>query len=160
MILGSHWPGKENATFFFKVLKKKVKHPFYPTVDIECHSFFFFPPGVRESHQISIFKIIASILHLGNVEIQAERDGESCRVSVSYLPAREITCAHFTLPLQFCTTEMPLHLEDIHRLFILKSNGFCFLADNFLKEQILFKSAAIKVLSLRAGNLGFIQNSF
>ncbi|XP_002697867.2 unconventional myosin-Vb isoform X2 [Bos taurus] len=37
--------------------------------------------GVRESHQISIFKIIASILHLGNVEIQAERDGESCRVS-------------------------------------------------------------------------------
>ncbi|KAM7228907.1 hypothetical protein CapIbe_020195 [Capra ibex] len=37
--------------------------------------------GVRESHQISIFKIIASILHLGNVEIEAERDGESCRVS-------------------------------------------------------------------------------
>ncbi|KAB0379092.1 hypothetical protein FD755_010670 [Muntiacus reevesi] len=37
--------------------------------------------GVRESHQISIFKIIASILHLGNVEIQAERDGDSCRVS-------------------------------------------------------------------------------
>ncbi|XP_070308671.1 unconventional myosin-Vb isoform X1 [Odocoileus virginianus] len=37
--------------------------------------------GVRESHQISIFKIIASILHLGNVEIQAERDAESCRVS-------------------------------------------------------------------------------
>lgn len=112
---------------------------------------------MRESHQISIFKIIASILHLGNVEIQAERDGESCRVSVSCPPAWEITCAHFTLPLQFCTTEMPLHLEDIHRLFILKSNGFCFLADNFLKEQILFKSAAIKVLSLRAGNLGFIQ---
>ncbi|XP_051825591.1 unconventional myosin-Vb [Antechinus flavipes] len=37
--------------------------------------------GVRESHQISIFKIIASILHLGNVEIQAERDGESCSIS-------------------------------------------------------------------------------
>uniref|UniRef100_A0A8C0LVN9 Unconventional myosin-Vb n=1 Tax=Canis lupus dingo TaxID=286419 RepID=A0A8C0LVN9_CANLU len=37
--------------------------------------------GVRESHQISIFKIIASILHLGNVEIQAERDGDSCSVS-------------------------------------------------------------------------------
>lgn len=142
----SHWPGKENETFFFKVLKKKVKHPFYPTVDIECHSFIFFFPGVRESHQISIFKIIASILHLGNVEIQAERDGESCRVSVSCPPAREITCAHFTLSLQFCTTEMSLHLEDIHRLFILKSNGFCFLADNFLKEQILFKSAAIKIL--------------
>ncbi|XP_059977165.1 unconventional myosin-Vb isoform X2 [Lagenorhynchus albirostris] len=37
--------------------------------------------GVRESHQINIFKIIASILHLGNVEIQAERDGESCSIS-------------------------------------------------------------------------------
>ncbi|XP_005866307.1 PREDICTED: unconventional myosin-Vb isoform X1 [Myotis brandtii] len=37
--------------------------------------------GVRESHQISIFKIIASILHLGNVEIQAERQDDSCSVS-------------------------------------------------------------------------------
>ncbi|KAM8960932.1 unconventional myosin-Vb [Pelodytes ibericus] len=33
--------------------------------------------GVKESHQMSIFKIIASILHLGNVDIQSERDGES-----------------------------------------------------------------------------------
>ncbi|XP_036274807.1 unconventional myosin-Vb isoform X2 [Pipistrellus kuhlii] len=37
--------------------------------------------GVRESHQMSIFKIIASILHLGNVEIQAERQDDSCSVS-------------------------------------------------------------------------------
>uniref|UniRef100_G1RLP1 Myosin VB n=1 Tax=Nomascus leucogenys TaxID=61853 RepID=G1RLP1_NOMLE len=37
--------------------------------------------GVRESHQMSIFKIIASILHLGSVEIQAERDGDSCSIS-------------------------------------------------------------------------------
>ncbi|XP_007486729.1 unconventional myosin-Vb isoform X1 [Monodelphis domestica] len=37
--------------------------------------------GVRESYQINIFKIIASILHLGNVEIQAERDGDSCSIS-------------------------------------------------------------------------------
>uniref|UniRef100_A0AAY4CN59 Myosin VB n=1 Tax=Denticeps clupeoides TaxID=299321 RepID=A0AAY4CN59_9TELE len=37
--------------------------------------------GVKESHQMSIFKIIASILHLGNVEICSERDGESCRIS-------------------------------------------------------------------------------
>ncbi|CAH2296742.1 unconventional myosin-Vb isoform X2 [Pelobates cultripes] len=34
--------------------------------------------GVKESHQMSIFKIIASILHLGNVNIESERDGESC----------------------------------------------------------------------------------
>ncbi|XP_040840603.1 unconventional myosin-Vb [Ochotona curzoniae] len=37
--------------------------------------------GVRESHQMSIFKIIASILHLGSVEIQSERDGDSCSIS-------------------------------------------------------------------------------
>ncbi|XP_039767426.1 unconventional myosin-Vb isoform X2 [Ornithorhynchus anatinus] len=37
--------------------------------------------GVREAHQMNIFKIIASILHLGNVDIQAERDGEACSIS-------------------------------------------------------------------------------
>ncbi|XP_058850980.1 unconventional myosin-Vb isoform X2 [Acipenser ruthenus] len=37
--------------------------------------------GVKEAHQISIFKIIASILHLGNVEVRAERDGDSCSIS-------------------------------------------------------------------------------
>ncbi|XP_035247221.1 unconventional myosin-Vb isoform X3 [Anguilla anguilla] len=37
--------------------------------------------GVKESHQLSIYKIVASILHLGNVEILSERDGESCHVS-------------------------------------------------------------------------------
>uniref|UniRef100_A0A8C2K859 Unconventional myosin-Vb n=1 Tax=Cyprinus carpio TaxID=7962 RepID=A0A8C2K859_CYPCA len=37
--------------------------------------------GVKESHQMSIFKIIASILHLGNVEIVSERDGESCHIN-------------------------------------------------------------------------------
>ncbi|XP_018416500.1 PREDICTED: unconventional myosin-Vb [Nanorana parkeri] len=33
--------------------------------------------GVKESHQMSIFKIIASILHLGNVQVLSERDGEA-----------------------------------------------------------------------------------
>ncbi|XP_051533560.1 unconventional myosin-Vb isoform X2 [Myxocyprinus asiaticus] len=37
--------------------------------------------GVKEVHQLSIFKIIASILHLGNVEIVSERDGESCHIN-------------------------------------------------------------------------------
>ncbi|XP_026794401.1 unconventional myosin-Vb isoform X1 [Pangasianodon hypophthalmus] len=37
--------------------------------------------GVKENHQMSIFKIIASILHLGNVEIVSERDGESCHIA-------------------------------------------------------------------------------
>ncbi|KAL0965691.1 hypothetical protein UPYG_G00284510 [Umbra pygmaea] len=37
--------------------------------------------GVKDSNQNSIFKIIASILHLGNVAICSERDGESCRIS-------------------------------------------------------------------------------
>ncbi|KAK1883721.1 Unconventional myosin-Vb [Dissostichus eleginoides] len=37
--------------------------------------------GIKESSQSSIFKVVASILHLGNIEICAERDGESCHVS-------------------------------------------------------------------------------
>ncbi|KAM4807530.1 unconventional myosin-Vb isoform 2-T2 [Rhinophrynus dorsalis] len=37
--------------------------------------------GVKESHQMGIFKIIASILHLGNIQIQSERDGDSSNLS-------------------------------------------------------------------------------
>ncbi|XP_031750785.1 unconventional myosin-Vb isoform X2 [Xenopus tropicalis] len=37
--------------------------------------------GVKETHQMGIFKIVASILHLGNVAIQTEREGESCNLS-------------------------------------------------------------------------------
>ncbi|XP_032425079.1 unconventional myosin-Vb isoform X1 [Xiphophorus hellerii] len=37
--------------------------------------------GIKESSQSNIFKIMASILHLGNVEIVSERDGESCHVA-------------------------------------------------------------------------------
>uniref|UniRef100_A0A4W6FEI3 Myosin VB n=1 Tax=Lates calcarifer TaxID=8187 RepID=A0A4W6FEI3_LATCA len=37
--------------------------------------------GIKESSQINIFRVIASILHLGNIEICPERDGESCHVS-------------------------------------------------------------------------------
>ncbi|CAJ0958656.1 unnamed protein product [Ranitomeya imitator] len=45
---------------------------------------------VKESHQMSIFKIIAAILHLGNVEIISERDGES-----SSLPKGDEHLNHF-----------------------------------------------------------------
>ncbi|XP_056399957.1 unconventional myosin-Vb isoform X2 [Hyla sarda] len=37
--------------------------------------------GVKESHQMSIFRIIASILHLGNIEVISERDGDSSSLS-------------------------------------------------------------------------------
>ncbi|KAJ6662961.1 hypothetical protein lerEdw1_010782 [Lerista edwardsae] len=37
--------------------------------------------GVKESHQMAIFKILAAILHLGNLDIESERDGESCSIS-------------------------------------------------------------------------------
>ncbi|XP_078127803.1 unconventional myosin-Vb isoform X1 [Sander vitreus] len=37
--------------------------------------------GIKDVSQSSIFKVVASILHLGNIEICSERDGESCRVS-------------------------------------------------------------------------------
>lgn len=37
--------------------------------------------GIKDSSQISIFKVMASILHLGNVDICSERDGEACHIS-------------------------------------------------------------------------------
>lgn len=33
---------------------------------------------------MTIFRIIAAILHLGNLKIQGERDGEVCSVSVGH----------------------------------------------------------------------------
>ncbi|NXC72485.1 MYO5B protein, partial [Anhinga anhinga] len=37
--------------------------------------------GVNEAHQKIVFRIIAAILHLGNVEIHEERDGDICSIS-------------------------------------------------------------------------------
>ncbi|XP_039176419.1 unconventional myosin-Vb-like isoform X2 [Crotalus tigris] len=37
--------------------------------------------GVKESYQTTIFKILAAILHLGNVDFRSERDGESCSIT-------------------------------------------------------------------------------
>ncbi|XP_077441918.1 unconventional myosin-Vb isoform X2 [Vanacampus margaritifer] len=46
--------------------------------------------GIKDASQNAIFKVLAAILHLGNVEIFAERDGESCHVS-----SADIHLAHF-----------------------------------------------------------------
>lgn len=39
--------------------------------------------GIKDASQNAIFKVLAAILHLGNIEINADRGGESCHVSVS-----------------------------------------------------------------------------
>ncbi|XP_010190593.1 PREDICTED: unconventional myosin-Vb, partial [Mesitornis unicolor] len=39
------------------------------------------PIGVKECHQTTIFRIIAAILHLGNLDIHAERDGDASYIS-------------------------------------------------------------------------------
>ncbi|NWW87024.1 MYO5B protein, partial [Rhynochetos jubatus] len=36
--------------------------------------------GVKESHQMAIFRIIAAILHLGNLEIKADREDDVCSI--------------------------------------------------------------------------------
>ncbi|KAM9734447.1 unconventional myosin-Vb [Menidia menidia] len=36
--------------------------------------------GIKDSSQSIIFRVVASILHLGNVEICSDRDGESCHI--------------------------------------------------------------------------------
>ncbi|XP_075302633.1 unconventional myosin-Vb isoform X2 [Opisthocomus hoazin] len=50
-------------------------------VDFEKTRHAFSLLGVKEFHQMTIFRIIAAILHLGNLEIQAERDGDACSIS-------------------------------------------------------------------------------
>ncbi|TNN44919.1 Unconventional myosin-Vb [Liparis tanakae] len=42
--------------------------------------------GIKEASQSSIFKVVASILHLGNINISLDRGGDSCHVSVSAPP--------------------------------------------------------------------------
>uniref|UniRef100_H3C616 Myosin VB n=1 Tax=Tetraodon nigroviridis TaxID=99883 RepID=H3C616_TETNG len=42
---------------------------------------FVFFLGIKDSTQNNVFKIIASILHLGNIEICSERDEDSCHIS-------------------------------------------------------------------------------
>ncbi|KAM6229611.1 LOW QUALITY PROTEIN: unconventional myosin-Vb [Porphyrio hochstetteri] len=37
--------------------------------------------GVKDYHQMTIFRIIAAILHLGNLELKAEQGGDSCSIS-------------------------------------------------------------------------------
>ncbi|XP_076613932.1 unconventional myosin-Vb isoform X1 [Chaetodon auriga] len=37
--------------------------------------------GIKDSSQSSVFKVVASILHLGNIEICPERDGDSCHIA-------------------------------------------------------------------------------
>ncbi|XP_072430500.1 unconventional myosin-Vb isoform X3 [Chiloscyllium punctatum] len=37
--------------------------------------------GVKDAHQMNIYRVIASILHLGNVEIVSERDVDTCGVA-------------------------------------------------------------------------------
>ncbi|XP_051866107.1 unconventional myosin-Vb isoform X2 [Pristis pectinata] len=37
--------------------------------------------GVKDAHQMNIYRVIASILHLGNVEIISERDVDTCGIA-------------------------------------------------------------------------------
>lgn len=48
----------------------------------QCVGIYVWFSGVKDSTQGSVFKIIASILHLGNIEICSERDGDSCSIPV------------------------------------------------------------------------------
>ncbi|XP_069779986.1 unconventional myosin-Vb isoform X2 [Narcine bancroftii] len=40
--------------------------------------------GVKDAHQMNIYRVIASILHLGNVEIVSERDVDTCGINKKY----------------------------------------------------------------------------
>lgn len=79
--------------------RKEIKHCKHLQINLtSCFIFLcdnqlsIVPAGVKESHQMTIFRIIAAILHLGNLKIQGERDGEVCSVSVG--DPQESGCAH------------------------------------------------------------------
>lgn len=72
-------------------LRRKSNTASHLQINLKSHFIFccnnqlsIVPAGVKESHQMTIFRIIAAILHLGNLEIQGERDGEVCNVSVGH----------------------------------------------------------------------------
>lgn len=46
------------------------------------HLLICYIPGISESYQMGIFRILAGILHLGNVGF-ASRDSDSCTIPVS-----------------------------------------------------------------------------
>ncbi|XP_068032179.1 unconventional myosin-Vb [Anomalospiza imberbis] len=49
--------------------------------DFEKTRYAFTLLGVKESHQMTIFRIIAAILHLGNLKIREEQDEDVCSIS-------------------------------------------------------------------------------
>lgn len=79
---------------------KEIKHCKHLQIDLKSCFIFpcdnqpsIVPAGVKESHQMTIFRIIAAILHLGNLEVLGERDGESCSVSVGHPQGWGAWCA-------------------------------------------------------------------
>ena len=77
------------------------------------HTFLFYCPvflvGISESDQMEIYQILASILHLSNVEIKDQSaDRSSISVITDYTWTRFLFLLYFTL--EYC-------IEDVLRLF-------------------------------------------
>uniref|UniRef100_A0A8C4JX91 Myosin VA n=1 Tax=Dromaius novaehollandiae TaxID=8790 RepID=A0A8C4JX91_DRONO len=75
-------------TYFFLSLPNKIFHQLQLLVlYFSLHSKYFIHPlsGISDSYQMGIFRILAGILHLGNVEF-ASRDADSCTIPPKHEP--------------------------------------------------------------------------
>lgn len=64
---------------------------------LSIQNVLFIISGISDSYQMGIFRILAGILHLGNVEF-ASRDSDSCAVPVSSGWAQVVVSALTILP--------------------------------------------------------------
>uniref|UniRef100_A0A673ZRS2 Myosin VB n=1 Tax=Salmo trutta TaxID=8032 RepID=A0A673ZRS2_SALTR len=78
--------------------------------------------GVNDSNQSSIFRIIASILHLGNVEICSERDGDSCHILLK--PSKHIYAHMFDWIVEYVNKSLHTSSKQHSFIGVLDIYGF------------------------------------
>ncbi|KAG7219021.1 hypothetical protein INR49_005921 [Caranx melampygus] len=93
--------------------------------------------GIKESIQSNIFRVMASILHLGNVEICPERDGESCHVSHIYARMFDWIVEHINKSLHTSSKQHSfIGVLDIYGFETFEVNSFEQFCINYANEKL------------------------
>jgi hypothetical protein len=64
------------------IIDLKFSYNYFVAILTSIACLLYSIPGISESYQMGIFRILAGILHLGNVGF-ASRDSDSCTIPVS-----------------------------------------------------------------------------